>query len=80
MGEFHAQAFANTAWAFALAGRLDTPFFSTLASATARRIGESSAQEIAITAWASAIAGHSDDLMFATLAEAAERCVGEFTG
>ena len=57
LGEFNAQEFANTAWAFVTVGRLDEMLFAALAKQAKQRLGEFNAQELANTAWAFATLG-----------------------
>ena len=57
MAGFNAQEVANTAWAFATAGYLDSLLFTTLARAAEWRMADFNTQELANTAWAFATAG-----------------------
>ena len=50
LGEFNAQNFANTVWAFATAIQSDAALFQTLSRAVKRCLG--SAQNLANIAWA----------------------------
>ena len=56
MDGFNPQELANTAWAFARAGRSVAKLFMALARAADRRVGGFNAQELANTAWALAVA------------------------
>ena len=69
---------ANTAWAFATAGRLDQALFVVMTDAAVLRLGEFSAQSLANTAWAFATAVWLDQGRFVAIARAAEPRLGEF--
>ena len=58
VGEFNAQNLANSAWAFAAAGRSDILLFARFAKAAERRILEFNAQGLANTLWAFMTVGH----------------------
>ena len=57
--EFEPQALANTAWAFATAGRATTALLDAVAEESAGRVRELNPQNLANTAWAFATAGHA---------------------
>ena len=57
MDVFNVQELANTAWAFATAGRNDALLYATLATAAERRMDNFNVQALANTAWAFAKAG-----------------------
>ena len=52
MGEFNAQALANTARAFAKSDQAEDPVLAALARTAKRLMGEFNAQAFANTAWA----------------------------
>ena len=52
MEDFKSQAFANTAWAFATAGRKDESLFAALATAAHPRMDDFDSKSLASTAWA----------------------------
>ena len=62
---------ANTAWAFASMGQVDTVLLAALAWATEARLGELVAQSLANTAWAFATVSHAYKALFPALARAA---------
>jgi hypothetical protein len=77
-GEVKPQELANTAWAFATAGRAAPALFDAIAAEATRRVGEFNPQAMADMAWAFATAGHAAPaLLEAIAAEAAPR-VGKF--
>ena len=67
--EFNGQSIANTAWAFAKLGQLDTKLFAALAGEANLRIREFNVQSVANTAWAFPKLGQLDVKLFAALAE-----------
>ena len=60
LSEFKPQELANTAWAFATAGKSDASLFRALARAAERCGGDFNAQDLANTAWAFATLGQAD--------------------
>jgi len=50
VGDFNTKNLANTAWAFAKAGRSNMALFVVLARAVERRVSESNAQAVGNTA------------------------------
>jgi hypothetical protein len=78
VGKFNSQDLANTAWAFATAGRAAPALLDAIAAEAAPRVGNFNPQDLANTAWAFATAGHAAPaLLDAIAAEAAPR-VGKF--
>ena len=71
VSNFNTQNLANTAWAFAQAGQLDTQLFTVLAKVAEWRGGSLNAQEFANTAWAFAQASQLDTQLFTVLARVA---------
>ena len=72
MGDFTAQALANTAWAFVTASQSDAQLLAALARAAEWRVSGFNVQSLANTAWAFATTSQSDTQLFAALAKAAE--------
>ena len=70
MGEFDAQAIANTTWAFSKLDLLNKLLFAALVRAAERHMGEFNAQNIANTACAFATLFELDEPLFAALAMA----------
>jgi len=72
--EFEPQELANTAWAFATAGRATHALLDAVAEESAGRVREFNPQELANMAWAFATAGHAAPALFDAIGrEAAER-------
>ena len=57
VGNFKAQVFANTAWAFATAAQSESQLFTALARVAERYMGDFSEQNLANTKWAFTNAG-----------------------
>jgi len=62
--ELKPQELANTAWAFATAGRATTALFDAIGRDTAGHVRELKPQELANTAWGFATAGHAAPALF----------------
>jgi len=62
--ELNPQALANTAWAFATAGRATTALFDAIGKEAAGRVRDFEPQHLANTAWAFATAGHAAPALF----------------
>ena len=73
MSGFTAQDLANTGWAFAMSGQLDTPLFAALVRPVERCVRNFTAQNLANTVWAFVSTEYLDTMLFAALARAAER-------
>ena len=71
VGSFNTQNVANTAWAFAQAGQLDTQLFMVLARVVEWREGSFPTQDLANTAWAFARASQLGTQPFMVLARVA---------
>ena len=70
------QELANTAWAFAAAGKSDAQLFAALARVAELRVSNFNMQELANIAWAFATA--VDASLFSALVRAAKRIMSEF--
>jgi len=76
--EFEPQALANTAWAFATAGRATHALMDAVAEESAGRVHEFKPQALANTAWAFATAGHAAPVLFAAIGKESGGKVPEF--
>ena len=79
MRDFKPQELANTAWAFATAGRDAPALFDAMAAEATRRVRNFKTLGLANTAWAFATAGRDDPALFAAMAAKATRRVRDFT-
>ena len=78
IGDFNAQEFASTAWAFATDGLPNAELFAVLVMAAERRIGDFNEQELVNSAWLFSTARFPNAELFAVLAKAVERRIEDF--
>jgi len=76
--EFEPQHLANTAWAFATAGRATHALMDEVAEESTGRVREFKPQELANTAWAFATAGHAAPALFDAIGKESAGRVREF--
>jgi len=76
--EFKPQELANTAWAFATAGRATHALMDAVAEESAERVREFAPQALANTAWAFATAGHAAPALFDAIGKESAGRVREF--
>jgi len=79
VSDFNAQNLANTAWAFATAGRAAPALFDAISVEAACRVSDFNPQNLANTAWAFATAGRAAPVLFEALAAEAAQRVRDFS-